>query len=95
MPRVTIRLPWGEVPGEVGIEVWQDNAIVVPEKYAAASVPVELEVEKLFAPMRHGIQGDNRELGVMLSLADVMPAPNPYRVSSVPLERISGGSRGV
>ena len=45
--------------------------------------------------MRHGIPGDNRELGVMLSLVDVVPAPNPYRVSSVPLERFSRGSRGV
>ena len=77
--------------------IWHDNAIVLPEKYAAASVPVEVEVEveSLFTPMRHGIRADNRVLGVMLSLADVMPAPNPYRVSPVPLARISGASRGI
>jgi hypothetical protein len=94
-PRVTIRLPWGEIRGEVGMASWQDNTIVLPENYAAPSVPVEVEVEKLFTPMRHGISGDNRELGVMLSLADVTPAPNPYRVSPVPLARISGASRGI
>jgi hypothetical protein len=63
--------------------------ILVLEKYAATSVRVEVEVEKLFTPMRHGIWGDNRELGVMLSLADVIPAPNSYRAASVHFRRLA------
>ncbi len=92
-PQVTIRLPWGVIPGEVGKKFPRDNAITVPAQYPAASVPVELEVGRVFTPMRHGARGDNRELGVMLSLADVMPAPNPYRMSQVSGERIYGRSQ--
>jgi hypothetical protein len=84
LPRVMIRLPWGEVRGEVGTRTWQDNVVSVPEEHAGAAIAVSLEVEKLFTPMRYGIVGDSRELGLMLSLTDVTPAPNPYRESSIP-----------
>lgn len=84
LPRVRIHLPWGVVTGEVGTKTWRDNVFIVPEPYKGVSIAASLEVDRLFTPMRHGVGGDSRELGVMLSLTDVTPAPNPFRKSPLP-----------
>jgi hypothetical protein len=80
---ITIHLPWGAAQYTVEAEPWNEYEFLVPEQFTAASVPVEIDVEKPFTPRHHGSWGDNRELGVMLSLTDVAPAPNPYRASAV------------
>jgi pyruvate-formate lyase-activating enzyme len=80
LPAVRVHLPWGESDCRVGRETWEETEIMVPAQYGPAPVGIELEIEKLFAPMRHNAAwGDNRELGVMLSLNNITPAPNPFR----------------
>lgn len=87
LPDVTIRLPWGSLLAGVGGEIWVENTFAIPASYRGDEIPVELEVAKLFTPMRHGAGwGDNRTLGVMLSLTDIAPAPNPFRVMAPPAQ---------
>jgi hypothetical protein len=82
LPAVRVHLPWGDAEGRVGREFWEETEIAIPQQYASAPISIELEIEKLFTPMRHGAAwGDNRELGVMLSLSNMAPAPNPFRPS--------------
>ncbi len=95
VPAVRMRLPWGDFPGQVGRERWHDNFIDIPEMFSQPKVPIDLEVATVFTPMRHGVVGDNRDLGVMVSLEDVVPAPNPYRMTAVSPARVAGCSRGA
>ena len=95
LPEVKIRSPWGQIAANVGLNRWRDNPIVVPRDFAPPTVQIELEVEKLFTPFRQGGSGDNRELGVMVSLVDISPTPNPYRVTQGSLDKIKGCSQGV
>jgi hypothetical protein len=94
-PKVRLHLPWGEFPADVGRKFWHDNFIDLPNAFLQRQVPVELEIERVSTPMRHGVAGDNRDLGVMVSLWNVGPAPNPYRVTAVSPDRVSGCSRGA
>ena len=80
MPRVVVRVPWGEFEAQVGRDWWEECIIEVPDAFGGGPVSTEIEVEKPFTPMRHGqTWGVIRELGVMLSLDHVTPAANPYR----------------
>ncbi|HTT84538.1 MAG TPA: SPASM domain-containing protein [Rhizomicrobium sp.] len=80
VPEAKIRLPWGEMQANIGVGRWGENTIAVPDAFLPEEVPIELEVDKLFAPIRHGNTSDNRELGLMVSMEGVSPATNPYRV---------------
>jgi hypothetical protein len=95
VPEVKIRSPWGQIAANVGLNRWRDNPIVVPRDFAPPTVQIELEVEKSFTPFRQGGSGDNRELGVMVSLVDISPTPNPYRVTQGSLDKIKNCSQGV
>ncbi|HSC19210.1 MAG TPA: SPASM domain-containing protein [Rhizomicrobium sp.] len=77
--KVNLTLPWGDYPAVVGSGEWVETAIPVPDEFTAHDVPVELEVDEVFAPIRHTSTSDNRELGVMLAMNGISPAANPYR----------------
>jgi hypothetical protein len=94
-PQVRVRLPWGVFPAQLGGAHWQNNFFTVPDAFSSGQVPVYLEIEKVSTPMRHGIVGDNRDLGVMVSLRDIGPAPNPFRVSAISSDRVAGCSLGA
>ena len=95
VPRVTLRLPWGSIAAQCGTRYWRDTVIPVPSDQVAGPVPVEIAVDPLFVPMRHGIPGDSRELGVKVSLVGVVPAANPHRVQPAASLRQSGCSQGL
>jgi hypothetical protein len=95
LPEVRVHLPWGVFPAQLGGRHWQDNFFTMPVTFSDPRVPLHLEVDKVTTPIRHGIVGDNRDLGVMVSLQDVRPAPNPYRVTATSSDRVPGCSRGA
>jgi hypothetical protein len=92
-PGIKLRLPWGEMKAHAGQHYWRGNSNVVPDAFGDPVIPVELEVDAVFSPIRDRASDDNRELGVMLSMIDVAPIPNPYRESTASPERMAGKSR--
>jgi hypothetical protein len=90
---VRISTPWGEIGGQVGVNVWQDNLIDVPEQFGA-EVDVALEIAPIFSPFRHIDSTDTRDLGVLIALDGVGPAPNPFRTVAVSDRPINGWTRG-
>jgi hypothetical protein len=88
-----LRLPWNEeVTANVGLGQWGDNPIQVPEEFQGEAVEIRVEVDQIFSPLRHTETHDNRELGVMVCMDGVTPAPNPFRTGEVSRERIRGMS---
>jgi len=88
--KVNLTLPWGDSPAVVGSGEWVETAISVPDDFTAREVPVELEVDEVFAPIRHTSTSDNRELGVMLAMNGISPAANPYRSVATGLKTTPG-----
>jgi tetratricopeptide (TPR) repeat protein len=91
--QATIRLPWGEFPATLGMGAWGENSIDVPEAFAGSDVEIGLELNEVFSPLRHSDSHDNRELGVMISMEGVAPAPNPHRPAPIEAVRITDRSR--
>ena len=90
---VTLRLPWTEITANLGSGTWSDNLIELPRDFYQAEVPIELEVDRPFVPMRYIGGTDNRSLGVMISMPGVMPAQNPFRNSAAAVSRPAEASR--
>jgi len=84
-PKVTLRMPWGTADAQVGMKEWIDTPIAVPDQFADAPVPIEIDVDPIFRPMRQIESTDSRDLGVMMSMDGVAPQPNPYRAAAVGL----------
>lgn len=94
-PNILIRLPWGEEKATAGRFRWRNNEFVVPEMQAAESIPVVIEVDKLYIPRREGTGTGGRHLGVMVALRDMQPTPNPHRTPETSIAVVTGASRGT
>jgi hypothetical protein len=94
LPEVKVRLPWGEAGGTVGVNVWNENSIPVPESHRDNPINITLEIAPIFSPLRHGESNDNRDLGIMIGLDGISPAPNPFRTARVSENPINGWTRG-
>jgi hypothetical protein len=93
LPAARISTPWGEVSGQVGMHVWQDNLLEVPQGFGG-EVDVALDISPIFAPFRHIDSVDTRDLGIMIALDGVGPSPNPFRTERVSDRPINGWTRG-
>ena len=93
-PTVKISLPWGSVDGQVGMSAWRENVFDLPQEFSAGDVGIELDIDPIFSPLRHGESDDGRDLGVMVSMDGVTPMPNPFRLSAVSLTPVVDRTRG-
>ena len=92
--KVKIRLPWREAEGEVAARGWAENRFDIPVEYVGRTIPIDLEIDPIFSPLRHIDSADSRDLGIMLSMEGISVQPNPYRLGAVSLEPAADQTRG-
>jgi len=94
LPKANIHLPWGDVEGAVGANEWAENILPLPEGYSAETVPIEIDIDPIFSPLRHSESDDSRDLGIIISMDRISPMPNPHRNAPVSLAPIVDRTRG-
>jgi tetratricopeptide (TPR) repeat protein len=92
--KVRVRVPWGEFEVAVATDDWAEHPFAVPSGFADGDVPVELEIDTIFSPLRHLDNDDSRDLGIKISLDRVKPQPNPFRSGFVSERRAADQTRG-
>jgi hypothetical protein len=70
-----------------------DNPVPVPAPFANSAVPLEIDVDSIFRPLRHIDSADSRDHGVMISVDGIVPRPNPYRMPAADLTRAADQTR--